>query len=81
MKQIAALVGELVRLDGAASVGATRWRWTQVAGPWVALQSTLVNPTFVPAGAGQYVFELEVDDGSARSRPQQVSVLVTGEGN
>jgi hypothetical protein len=76
-----ALVGELVRLDGSASVGATRWRWTQVAGPWVALKPTLASPTFVAPGAGQYVFELEVDDGSARSRPQQVSVLVTGEGN
>lgn len=76
-----ALVGELVRLDGTASVGAARWRWTQVAGPWVALKPTLAAPTFVPPAAGQYVFELEVDDGTARSRPQQVSVLVTGEGN
>jgi hypothetical protein len=78
---VTALVGELVRLDGSASVGAARWRWTQVAGPWVALKSTQASPTFVPVAAGQYVFELEVDDGSARSRPQQVSVLVTGQGN
>lgn len=76
-----ALVGELVRLDGSASVGAARFRWTQVAGPWVALQASQASPTFVAPAAGQYVFELEVDDGSARSRPQQVSVLVTGEGN
>jgi hypothetical protein len=76
-----ALVGELVVLDGTRSVGATRYRWTQVAGPWVAIQAAAVSPTFVAPAAGQYVFELEVDDGTARSRPQQVSVLVTGEGN
>jgi hypothetical protein len=76
-----ALVGELVVLDGSASPGALRYRWTQVAGPWVALKATQASPTFVPPAAGQYVFELEVDDGSARSRPQQVSVLATGEGN
>jgi len=76
-----ALVGELVLLDGSASVGAVAWRWTQVAGPWVTLKAAEASPTFVAPAAGQYVFELEVDDGAARSRPQQVSVLVTGEGN
>jgi hypothetical protein len=76
-----ALKGELVVLDGSASVGAARYRWTQVAGPWVALKASMASPTFVAPAAGQYVFELEVDDGTARSRPQQVSVLVTGEGN
>lgn len=79
--QGAAIVGELVRLDGSGSVGASAWRWTQVAGPWVTLRSAEASPTFVAPAAGQYVFELEVDDGTARSRPQQVSVLVTGEGN
>lgn len=76
-----ALVGELVLLDGSGSTGAARFRWTQVAGPWVALKAAVASPTFVAPAAGQYVFELEVDDGVARSRPQQISVLVTGEGN
>ncbi|MBK9517525.1 MAG: hypothetical protein IPO09_09270 [Anaeromyxobacter sp.] len=77
--QPSAIVGELVRLDGLRSSGARSFRWTQVAGPWVQLRTNLATPTFVPPAAGQYVFELEVDDGVARSRPQQVSVLVTGE--
>lgn len=76
-----ALVGELVLLDGSASVGAVAHRWTQVAGPWVALRAGDVSPTFVAPAPGQYVFELEVDDGAARSKAQQVSVLVTGEAN
>jgi chitinase len=76
-----AVVGELVFLDGSQSTGAARYRWTQVAGPWVALQAATASPSFVAAAAGQYVFELEVDDGVVRSRPRQVSVLVTGEGN
>lgn len=77
-----AIVGELVFLDGSGSTGAARYRWTQVAGPWVALSAaTAASPSFVAAAAGQYVFELEVDDGVVRSRPRQVSVLVTGEGN
>jgi hypothetical protein len=76
-----AVVGELVLLDGSGSVGAVSYRWTQVAGPWVTLQAASASPTFVAPAAGQYVFELEVDDGSARSKAQQLSVLVTGEGN
>jgi outer membrane protein assembly factor BamB len=79
-----AVVGELVRLDGRASTGARRFRWTQVDGPWTALKATQSAPTFVPASPGLYAFELEVDDGATRSAPARVNVLVfpaPGEGN
>lgn len=76
-----AVAGELVLLDGTRSTGAKRYRWTQVAGPWVALTATAARQSFVPPVAGQYVFELEVDDGAVRSRPQQVSVFVMSEEN
>jgi hypothetical protein len=76
-----AIVGELVRLDGHASTGARRFHWTQVAGPWVALSPSRKAPTFVPAAEGIYRFELEVDDGTVRSRPAAVTVVVNGKGN
>ncbi len=76
-----ATAGDLVLLDGRASTAARHFTWTQVSGPWVALKSSEAVATFVPPAAGQYVFELVVDDGSVRSRPQQVSVLVMGEEN
>jgi Bacterial TSP3 repeat len=76
-----AIAGELVRLDGRASSGARHFHWTQVAGPWVALKASQQAPTFVPVAEGTYRFELEVDDGTVRSRPASVSVLVNGKGN
>jgi Bacterial TSP3 repeat len=76
-----AVTGELVRLDGRASAGARRYHWTQLAGPWVALKSSQQAPTFVPMAEGIYRFELEVDDGTVRSRPVSVTVLVNGKGN
>lgn len=76
-----AVTGELVRLDGRASTGARRYHWTQLAGPWVALKASQQAPTFVPMAEGSYRFELEVDDGTVRSRPVSVTVLVTGKGN
>jgi hypothetical protein len=76
-----AVTGELVRLDGRASTGGRRFHWTQVAGPWVALKASQQAPTFVPAAEGTYRFELEVDDGTVRSRPAAVTVLVNGKGN
>jgi len=79
--QGSAVVGELVRLDAGGSTGARHVRWTQLAGPWVALDAGRIGTTFVPSAAGQYVFELVVDDGHVRSRPTQVSVLVMEEGN
>jgi hypothetical protein len=77
--QASALVGELVRLDGRGSVGARSFRWTQVAGPWAPLKSGESVPAFVPPAPGQYVFELEVSDGTAWSRPVTVSVLALPE--
>jgi Bacterial TSP3 repeat len=67
--------GDLVLLDGRASTGALRHRWTQVEGPWVAVEQASVawvRPT-VP---GVYAFELVVDDGTVRSAPAKVSVVV-----
>ena len=77
-----AVAGDLVTLDGSGSTSARGFTWTQVAGPWVALgKADRAVTTFVPPTAGQYVFELVVHDGSVRSRPKQVSVLVMAEEN
>jgi hypothetical protein len=75
------VVKQDVVLDGTASSGAPgkalRYRWTQVAGPWVALESAgTARPEFRPRLAGDYVFELEVDDGEVRSTPAAVTVHV-----
>jgi DNA-binding beta-propeller fold protein YncE len=71
-----AAVGELVRLDGRGSIGATKYRWTQVGGPWVLLGGEAVE-SFRPKAAGTYVFELEMERGSVRSAPVRVSVVVS----
>jgi len=71
--------GRTVRLDGSSSKNAIRWRWTQVGGPWVALDGGGAVATFVPQRPGTYAFELEVDDGSARSAPATVTVTVPGD--
>jgi hypothetical protein len=71
-----ATVGELVVLNGRGSTSASRFRWSQVAGPWVALDCASATPTFVAPAAGAYVFELVVDDGRVRSAPATVSVDV-----
>lgn len=70
-----------VILDGNASTGGgaapLRYRWTQVAGPWVALEDPRAAlSAFTPRLPGLYVFELEVDDGTTRSAPASVGVLV-----
>ena len=70
-----AAVGELVLLDGSASIGAMRYRWTQVDGPWVPVNQGAVG-SFVPKAPGHYAFELEVDDGAVRSAPVRVNVAV-----
>jgi chitinase len=69
--------GQSVRLDGRSSTGGTRFRWTQTGGPWVLLDQAS-TASFRPRAPGNYVFELEVDDGQVRSAPARVSVLVTG---
>jgi sugar lactone lactonase YvrE len=71
-----AMVGQLVFLDGRASVGAARYRWTQVGGPWVPIAAQAALTTFRPLVSGLYAFELEVDDGTARGAPARVEVNV-----
>lgn len=73
-----ASVGDRVVLSGAASIGATDWRWTQVDGPWVELKSVSANTTFRPYAPGVYAFELEVSGGKVRSAPARVNVVVLG---
>lgn len=77
---LAPVVGQLVFLDGRASTGAARYRWTQVAGPWVTLGAQGAVTTFRPTAPGSYAFELEVDDGSVRSAPARVEVAVSEQG-
>jgi len=74
------VVGQLVFLDGRASTRAARYRWTQVAGPWVTLGSQGAVTTFRPPDPGTYAFELEVDDGTIRSAPVRVEVVVSEQG-
>jgi PKD repeat protein len=73
------IVGERLVLDGSASQGAKSFRWTQVSGPWVALEGG-ARAAFVAPAAGKYGFELEVDDGQVRSAPVRVDVVVTQNG-
>jgi hypothetical protein len=74
-----AWVGQLVLLDGRASAGAARFRWTQVAGPWVPLAGDAIA-SFRARVEGRYAFELEVDDGAARSAPARVEIEVVAGG-
>lgn len=71
-----AVVGELVVLNARSSTSASRYRWSQVAGPWVALDCTSATPVFSAAAAGTYAFELVVDDGQVRSAPVTVTIDV-----
>lgn len=77
-----ATVGQLVLLDGSGSQGASRWRWTQVDGPWVPVFADRRAASFRPLEAGLYGFELEVEGGGVWSAPARVNVLVmpAGEG-
>jgi hypothetical protein len=71
-----ALAGDLVILSGRASSGGTRFRWTQVGGPWVAIDPASATPFFRAAAAGSYTFELVVDDGMVQSAPAAITVDV-----
>ncbi|HEY6004917.1 MAG TPA: hypothetical protein VIV57_18715 [Anaeromyxobacter sp.] len=76
-----ARVRDLVALDGSRSLdpqGAMlRYRWTQVGGPWVALEgASSAVATFRTPLPGTYSFELEVDDGWRRSAPAAITVVV-----
>jgi hypothetical protein len=80
----AARQGAWVALDGTRSGGGTgslRFRWTQVAGPWVLLEDgASPTPRFHARAAGEYGFELEVDDGATRSAPAAVRIVVGSDG-
>lgn len=74
-------VGSEVLLDGSASTGSgsapLRYRWTQVGGPWVALDDpTGAQAEFKPNVPGLYTFELEVDEAGVRSATTPMGVLV-----
>ncbi len=73
--------GLLVTLDGSKSKDingdSLNYSWTQVSGPSVSLSSNkVVNPTFTPTQAGNYTFQLIVNDGNLDSAPDTVTVNV-----
>ncbi len=76
----APVAGQLVILDGRGSTGAARYRFTQVAGPWVVLGGQGAVRTFRAHDPGTYAFELEVDDGRVRSAPARLEITVTENG-
>jgi hypothetical protein len=69
-----ALAGQGEDLDG----DPLTWRWSQTAGPAVALSDVRAQrPTFTaPDRRAELTFALVVDDGVARSRPDTVRVTV-----
>ncbi|HZZ85264.1 MAG TPA: SMP-30/gluconolactonase/LRE family protein [Anaeromyxobacteraceae bacterium] len=82
---LASTTGASISLDGTRSRDPDghrlRYRWTQVAGPWVPLEdSTSSTPSFRPQLPGVYAFELEVDDLAIRSAAAPVSVTVSAPG-
>ena len=72
--------GERVFLDGSGSTDADgdplAYGWYQVGGPeWVVLDGpTTVRPSFSPAKAGVYTFEVVVNDGKDTSPPDSVTI-------
>lgn len=76
-------LGGLIRLNGTGSSdpdngpNSLRFTWTQTAGPAVALDDAITaTPTFTPAVAGSYSFNLVVNDGQSTSSPDSVTVTV-----
>jgi hypothetical protein len=65
--------GQLVTLDGSASVGATTFAWTSPAGITLA-SATTANPTFTPSSTGTFVFSLTV---TGPGGPSTSSVSIT----
>ncbi|MFA6107956.1 MAG: SUMF1/EgtB/PvdO family nonheme iron enzyme [Candidatus Latescibacterota bacterium] len=77
-------VGTLVTLDGSGSRdpegAALVYRWTlgrSPGEPVILSDPAAANPAFVPGEAGEYVFALEVSDGTATSVQDVVTVEAT----
>jgi len=75
---LTAIAGQLLTLDAGGSAGATRYYWTQLEGPPVALSDPKAQaPTLTPLAAGQYTFQLTVADATTSSAPSFVVVTVS----
>jgi len=82
-------VGEPVQLDGSGSYDANldplTYSWNFVDEPKGSVvqlsDTTIVNPTFIPAIQGIYIVSLVVNDGELDSRPSNVAILAIEEGN
>jgi len=77
------ITGETVQLDGSGSSAPEgdplTFEWTIASSPGgsaaVLDDPTLLNPVFVPDVAGSYEVQLVVNDGSADSSPDHVSII------
>jgi len=70
-----------ITMDGSRSSDAEQiplsYHWKQIGGWQVSLSDTnAVNPTFVPAWLGTYLFELVVNDGLQDSPPDVVEIVI-----
>ena len=79
------VVGDGVSLSGTGSSDPEgtplAWSWIQTGGPRTALSNgAAAQPTFVPILAGNYRFELVVDDGTQASRAVTVEIPVKPDG-
>ena len=77
------IVGTEVVLNGNASYDADNgpdaitYKWVQTRGPQVALNDAdTATPSFIPTLKGTYVFGLVVNDSSAESKQDKVTVSV-----
>ena len=73
---IAGRVGEIVKLDGTGSSGATAFAWAQSAGPAVTLANAASSiATFTPTATGNYAFVLTVQGvGGPKSATATVTI-------
>jgi hypothetical protein len=73
---------EVVSLDGTGSydpdiIDVISYQWRQISGPSVALVNPdTAEPNFAPVVKAVYVFELTVYDGSSKSAPDSVTIVV-----
>jgi len=74
---------EVVSLDGTGSYDpdirdVISYQWRQISGPNVALMNPdTAEPNFAPVVKAVYVFELTVFDGSSKSAPDSVTIVVS----